>query len=133
MAALEAWGLGRPVIANAHCDVLLGQCLRSNAGLWYDGPGEFEAVLERLLTQADVAAALGRNGREYFDRHYSWPVIVQKYLGMFERLRSEPSGQPMDPLPGWFARQRPDLPPAIDVVAALPSGPVPSEGVETSH
>jgi glycosyltransferase involved in cell wall biosynthesis len=33
MVALEAWGLGRPVLANAHCDVLVGQCVRSNAGL----------------------------------------------------------------------------------------------------
>ena len=31
MVALEAWALGTPVVANARCDVLLGQCLRSNA------------------------------------------------------------------------------------------------------
>ena len=36
MVALEAWALGRPVLANARCDVLLGQCLRSNAGLYYE-------------------------------------------------------------------------------------------------
>ncbi len=35
MVALEAWALGRPVLANARCDVLVGQCLRSNAGLYY--------------------------------------------------------------------------------------------------
>ena len=29
MVALEAWALGRPVLANARCDVLVGQCLRS--------------------------------------------------------------------------------------------------------
>ena len=32
MVALEAWALGRPVLANGRCDVLKGQCLRSNAG-----------------------------------------------------------------------------------------------------
>ena len=36
MVALEAWALGRPVLANAKCDVLKGQCIRSNAGLYYD-------------------------------------------------------------------------------------------------
>ena len=49
MAALEAWALGRPVIANARCDVLLGQCLRSNAGLYYANADEFGAVLETVL------------------------------------------------------------------------------------
>ena len=33
MVALEAWALGRPVLANGRCDVLKGQCIRSNAGL----------------------------------------------------------------------------------------------------
>ena len=35
MVAIEAWALGKPVLANARCDVLQGQCLRSNAGLFY--------------------------------------------------------------------------------------------------
>ena len=36
MVALEAWALGRPVLANGRCDVLKGQCIRSNAGLYYE-------------------------------------------------------------------------------------------------
>jgi glycosyltransferase involved in cell wall biosynthesis len=38
---LEAWKLGVPVIANARCKVLAGQCLRSNGGLFYHGYAEF--------------------------------------------------------------------------------------------
>lgn len=124
MVALEAWALGRPVIANAKCDVLLGQCLRSNAGLYYEDARDFAAVLDRLLKDQALAAALGRNGRAYFARHYSWPVIESKYLDMFDRLASEPAKQPMERLPGWFARRRPTVPAAIDVLAELPSGPV---------
>ena len=124
MVALEAWALGRPVLANARCDVLLGQCLRSNAGLYYDDAWDFAAVLDRLLDDQALAAALGRNGREYFVRHYSWPVIERKYLEMFDRLGSEPAPTRMEPLPGWWARRRPTVPAAIDVVANLPSGPV---------
>ena len=33
MVALEAWALGRPVLANGRCDVLRGQVVRSRAGL----------------------------------------------------------------------------------------------------
>jgi len=31
----------------------------------------------------------------------------------------------MEPLPGWFARRRPTVPAALDVLAGLPSGPAP--------
>ena len=123
MVALEAWALGRPVLANAKCDVLLGQCLRSNAGLYYEDSTDFMAALDRLLDEPALAATLGRNGREYFRRHYSWPVIERKYLDMFDRLTSESARAPMEPLPGWFARRRPTMPAAADVVANLPSGP----------
>ena len=124
MVALEAWALGRPVLANAHCDVLLGQCRRSNAGLYYQHSGEFEAVLDRLLDDSALADKLGEHGRHYFASHYSWPVIERKYLDMFEQLKSTPRPDGMEPPPGWLARHRSDVPPAIDVVAGLPSGPV---------
>jgi len=123
MVALEAWALGRPVLANAHCDVLLGQCVRSNAGLYYENAAEFAAALDTLLEDTSLAVALGRNGREYFARHYAWPVIERKYLDMFERLASDPPTYSMDPLPGWMARRRSILPPASEVVSAIPSGP----------
>jgi glycosyltransferase involved in cell wall biosynthesis len=123
MAALEAWALGRPVVANARCDVLRGQCLRSNAGLYYEHASDFAAVIDRLLDDPMLAAALGRNGREFFRRHYSWPIIEGKYLDMFQQLKSRPPGRPMEPLPGWFGRRQPTAPAAADVVAGLPSGP----------
>jgi glycosyltransferase involved in cell wall biosynthesis len=125
MVALEAWALGRPVLANGRCDVLQGQCVRSNAGLYYESAGDFTAALDRLLEDRELAEAMGRNGREYFARHYSWPVIERKYLEMFERLSSSSAGKPMEPLPGWFARRRPTVPAALDVLANLPSGPAP--------
>ena len=129
MVALEAWALGRPVLANGRCDVLQGQCVRSNAGLYYESAGDFAATMDRLLDDPALAAALGRNGREYFTRHYSWPVIEEKYFAMFDRLASTPPVRAMEPLPGWFARRRPTVPAALDVLASLPSGPA---GVEQS-
>lgn len=123
MAALEAWALGRPVLANAHCDVLVGQCLRSNAGLYYENTREFGAALDALLDTPELAATLGANGRAYFDRHYAWPVIEQRYLDMFQRLTNNPPTHTMEPLPGWLARRAVRVPPGGAVVDALPSGP----------
>jgi glycosyltransferase involved in cell wall biosynthesis len=123
MVTLEAWALGKPVLANGKCDVLKGQCLRSNAGLFYENYPEFAETLRALETNRWLAASLGRNGRQYFKEHYDWPVVVRKYLDMFARLQKETPKHPNEPLPGWFERRRQNLPAAQDVLAGLPSGP----------
>jgi glycosyltransferase involved in cell wall biosynthesis len=124
MVALEAWALGKPVLANGKCDVLKGQCLRSNAGLYYEGYPEFLEALRAIEQNRWLAGTLGRNGRQYFRDHYDWPVIERKYLDMFARLLSEPVAQrpPVEPLPGWFDRRRRNLPPAEEVLQGLPAG-----------
>ena len=128
MVALEAWALGRPVLANGGCDVLRGQCLRSNGGLYYESYEEFAETLHVLEANRGLADALGDHGREYFRRHYSWPVIERKYLELLSRLaeddRQGRARGTMDPLPGWLARRRRGLPPARQVLDGLPSGPV---------
>jgi hypothetical protein len=111
------------VLANGRCDVLRGQCIRSNAGLYYDTYEEFVEALYSLESNGPLNARLGRNGREFFRRHYAWPVIERKYLDMFDRLKREPRpGRTIDPLPGFFARRRRELAPALDVVAKVPRG-----------
>ena len=122
MVALEAWALGRPVLASSRCDVLVGQCLRSNAGLYYEDAREFAAALDRILSDPALAATLGRNGRAFFTRHYSWPVIERKYLDMFDTLRQKPAAYGMEPLPGWLARRARTVPAAAGIVDALPKG-----------
>jgi len=122
MVALEAWALGRPVVANAKCDVLKGQCLRSNAGLFYESYSEFLSVIQSLEKNRWLGATLGANGRRFFREHYQWPVIERKYLDLLERLVREPVRSTMEPLPPWIERRRRNLPPARDVVARLPRG-----------
>ena len=124
MVALEAWALGKPVLANGHCDVLRGQTIRSNGGLYYENFEEFAEALYALEASGPLGAVLGRNGREFFRRHYTWPVIERKYLEMFERLKKEPAAAALEPMPGFFARRKKTVPPAADVVATLPAGPV---------
>ena len=123
MVALEAWAMGKPVLANAKCDVLQGQCLRSNAGLFYENFDEFAETMRAIDTTPSLQAALGRNGRAFFERHYAWPVIEKKYVDMLQQLSKESAPQTMEPMPGWFARRRRSQPPADDVVKKLPTGP----------
>jgi glycosyltransferase involved in cell wall biosynthesis len=124
MVALEAWALGRPVLANGRCDVLKGQCIRSRGGLYYETYEEFAEALYALESKGPLHERLGRNGREYFRDHYAWPVIERKYLDMFDRLTREPQAARMEPLPGWVARRRRTVPAASDVLRAIPSGAV---------
>jgi glycosyltransferase involved in cell wall biosynthesis len=124
MVALEAWALGTPVIANARCDVLLGQCLRSNAGLYYANASEFAAVLDQVLDDRAMADQLGRNGRRFYEENYSWSIVEQKYLDMFSLLSSNRPSHRMEKLPGWLARRQRSLRPAAQVLDELPSGPI---------
>ena len=124
MVALEAWALGRPVLANGRCDVLKGQCIRSNAGLYYERYEEFAETLYSLESNGPLHARLGQNGREYFRRHYSWPVIERKYLDMLQQLTKAAVPQrALEPLPGWLARRRKNIRPATEMLADVPSGP----------
>lgn len=87
MVTLEAWWAERPVLANAHCEVLRGQCQRSNAGLYYATYDEFRESLGLLEADEALRRSLGRNGRRYFDEHYAWEVIERKYLDLLDRAR----------------------------------------------
>jgi len=131
MVALEAWAMGRPVLANGRCDVLKGQCIRSGAGLYYERYEEFAETLYSLESNGPLNARLGRNGRDYFAQHYTWPVIEGKYLDMFDRLKRADAGgssrPPIEALPGWLARRRRDQRPAAEILASIPAGAVVSD------
>jgi glycosyltransferase involved in cell wall biosynthesis len=87
MALLEAWKMARPALVNGRCAVLRGQVLRAGGGLYYNGYEEFLETLSWLLAHPAEADRLGHSGRAYFERHYAWDVIMEKY----ERLLSIPA------------------------------------------
>lgn len=89
MVTLEAWALGKPVLVNAQCDVLKGQCLRSKAGLFYKNYAEFHDTFRLLLQSPRLREAMGKNGEKYFRENYTWEVIESKYLSLFNRLEKE--------------------------------------------
>jgi glycosyltransferase involved in cell wall biosynthesis len=79
MVVLEAWMMGRPVLVNGECEVLRGQVLRANGGLYYRGYEEFAAAMDLLVSQPGLADRLGRQGHDYFQANYSWERIIEKY------------------------------------------------------
>jgi len=88
LLALEALSAGTPVLANARSPVLVEHCVRSNGGLYYADRDEFVECLQLLVGDAQLRAALGRNGREYIRRHYRWDVVLGKYERIFAKVRN---------------------------------------------
>jgi glycosyltransferase involved in cell wall biosynthesis len=78
LVLLEAWNHGVPALVNGRCGVLKGQALRSNGALYYRSYDEFAHGLRLLLGNAEVRQALGRQGRDYVEREYRWPVVIDK-------------------------------------------------------
>ncbi len=86
MVVLEAWALGKPVLANGRTEVLRGQCLRSQGGLWYGNYDEFREAFFILQADGDLRERLGANGKKYFLDNYSWETIEKKYLKIIAAL-----------------------------------------------
>jgi len=86
MVTLEAWAFKKPVLANAKCEVLKGQCIRSNAGLYYENYYEFKEALNLLVSSAKLREQMGKNGHKYFMQNYTWEIIENKYLSILNQL-----------------------------------------------
>jgi glycosyltransferase involved in cell wall biosynthesis len=122
IVTLEAWALGKPVLVNGRCDVLRGQVVRSGGGLYYENFEDFTEGLYALEGTGPLGTVLGHSGREYYRRHYAWPVVERKYLEMFDRLKRERAVAPIEPLPAYFARRTPSEPPARQIMNGAPAG-----------
>src|ERR1019366_4375047 len=81
LVLLEAWSLEVPVLVNASCAATMEHCGRSGGGLWFDSYRSFEVIVERLASDDGLRHRLGRAGRQYTERYYRWPSIIDRYPG----------------------------------------------------
>jgi glycosyltransferase involved in cell wall biosynthesis len=82
---LESFLAGTPALVHAGSEVLSWQCRVGKAGLWFRNYPEFEEELLLLLSNEPLRQAMGRNGRQYVQQEYAWPVVSQR----FERALAE--------------------------------------------
>ena len=75
----EAWLQERPVLVQGRSEVMTGQARRSEGGLPYKGFAEFESCLHLLHSNTELANELGRNGKLYVDKMYSWNSVLDKF------------------------------------------------------
>ena len=80
---LEAWAVGKPVLVNGKCDVLVGQCRRAQGGVWYTSEDEFQVAVEKM--DKLVRRQLGLQGKRFVENNYVWAKIESDYLKIAER------------------------------------------------
>jgi glycosyltransferase involved in cell wall biosynthesis len=81
---MESWLAKRPVLVSEKCAVTTNFCLESNGGLFYQNYAEFEACVNYLLKNHNIADQMGQNGFKYVIERFSHDVIVKKYLQFFD-------------------------------------------------
>jgi glycosyltransferase involved in cell wall biosynthesis len=99
LVVAEAWSCGVPVVVNAGCAATVEHCQRSGGGLTFAGFGQFEAVVDRLSGDASLRHRLGRCGRDYVDRWFRWPVVIDRYAAFLQSVVAG-SGSLRSPGPG---------------------------------
>lgn len=82
LLALEAWALGRPVLANGASPVLRGQVARSDGGIAYRGAAGLAEGALRLLAEPVLAAAMGASGRDWVASTYRWEAVRDRVASL---------------------------------------------------
>ncbi len=86
IVVLEAWAASRPVLANAGCRVLEGQCRRSGGGLLYHDYAEFRIAFRLLAERADLRHRLGAAGRQFVEAESTWPAVEARTNAFLDTL-----------------------------------------------
>lgn len=84
---LESMMLGKPIIVNEKCDVMKGQCVRSNAGLYYSTYHEFEGTINYLLTHNNEYNIMSQNGKKFVENNYMWDSIIDNIHEFIETYK----------------------------------------------
>lgn len=86
LVVLEAWLAGVPVVVNGRCGPTVEHCRRSRGGIWYDGYGEMEAGVDRLLAEPGRRRAMAAAGAAYARDVFGWERILDRYEELAGRV-----------------------------------------------
>ncbi len=86
LVVAESWSARTPVLVNARCAATVEHCRRSGGGVTFDGYGEFEVAVDRLVGDDALRRELGERGRRYVDERFRWPHVIDRYAGFVESV-----------------------------------------------
>jgi glycosyltransferase involved in cell wall biosynthesis len=85
---LDSWAMGKAVVSTSvGCEGL--EAIDGHNILIRDDPTEFAAAVLQVLRDRDLRDRLGREGRRTAEEHYSWRVVGQKLIGLYDNLMIE--------------------------------------------
>ncbi|HEY0604522.1 MAG TPA: glycosyltransferase family 4 protein [Herpetosiphonaceae bacterium] len=79
IVVMEAWLQGTPVLVHADCAVTVTHARQANGGLWFRSYRQFEACLDRLLSDSTTARQLGAQGQEWVKRECRWEDVAARF------------------------------------------------------
>jgi glycosyltransferase involved in cell wall biosynthesis len=83
---MESWLAGTGVIANAASDVVAWHCERSGGGITYDDVDELVQAIVLIADHPGALDGLGPAGREYVEKEYLWPNVLDRMEQALEQL-----------------------------------------------
>ena len=86
LVLMESWLCERPALVHADCDVTRGFAQESNSALYFKDFYEFEGCIEYYIKHKEIAAEMGKTGREFVLKNFKWDIIVNKYTEFFESV-----------------------------------------------
>jgi glycosyltransferase involved in cell wall biosynthesis len=84
--APEAMACGRPVVMAFHPEVHTWCFPVSPPVVDARTAEDIYRVLARLAAEPDEREALGREGREWVERHHGWRLVVDRHLAVYEEV-----------------------------------------------
>jgi glycosyltransferase involved in cell wall biosynthesis len=85
---LDAWAMGKALVSTSvGCEGLEGE--DGVHLLIRDDPGDFADAVGRVLSDSDLRARLGRNGRALVEERYSWEVIGHRMIELYRELAAD--------------------------------------------
>lgn len=81
---LEGWLTGAPCIVHSDCSVTRYHVEESGGGRHFRNYESFREALDLMLDDGSRRIAMGRRGKEYVEKVYSWGSVVERFLNAIE-------------------------------------------------
>jgi glycosyltransferase involved in cell wall biosynthesis len=84
IVVLEAFKLEKPVLVHQDCEVMKNHIESSKGGFYYKDYEGFEFAFSQLTNGKSINDQMGKAGKCYVDKNYSWETVIRKYQNVIE-------------------------------------------------
>jgi glycosyltransferase involved in cell wall biosynthesis len=89
LVIMESWLTSTPVLVHGDGQVTKEHCLSSGGGLVFSDYNTFKRHIDFIISNPHIAKQMGKAGRDYVLKNYSWEQITYKYMDLFDRIKQD--------------------------------------------